>query len=200
MRTRLGKPWSERLRLRDGRELILRPIRAADAKALRDGFQSLTPEEVRFRFLHPMSELTPAQAQDLADIDRRRAFALVLTEPDEFPEPRIGAVARVAINSDTDDAEFAVVVGAELRGHGLATYMLRKLLDWCRRKRVQSMYGDVMVENQAMLDVCKGLGFLRMPQPEEPGMVRVRKILCPSAPGLEAGADDTGESATRSRR
>jgi RimJ/RimL family protein N-acetyltransferase len=176
-RRRLQEPWSELLTLPDGRELLLRPIRRDDADALREGFKSLTPEEVRFRFLHPMSELTPAHALALADIDRRRAFALVLRESDETGKRVTGAVARVAIDDSGREAEFAIVVASPLAGHGLGTYMLRKLIEWCRRKRLHAIYGDVLVENHSMLGVSDRLGFRRLPRPDEPGMVRVYKSL-----------------------
>ena len=36
---------------RDGTPLVLRPIRTSDVEALQRGFDRLTPEEVRMRFL-----------------------------------------------------------------------------------------------------------------------------------------------------
>ena len=55
----LPQRWHERLRLSDGRELMVRPILPVDAEPLRVGFALLTPEEVRLRFLHPLKELSP---------------------------------------------------------------------------------------------------------------------------------------------
>lgn len=176
-RQHLSKRWSERLTLSDGREFILRPICREDAEALREGFKTLTPEEVRFRFLHPIKELTEAHARALADIDPRRAFALVLREPGESLRARIGAVARCAIDDARREAEFAIVVGRELGGQGLGTYMLRKLIQWCRRKRLDAIYGTVLKENQAMLQVAERLGFRRTALPDDPGMIEVRMTL-----------------------
>jgi RimJ/RimL family protein N-acetyltransferase len=171
-RARTGQPWSERLRLPDEREYLLRPIQPEDAEALREGFRTLSPEDVRFRFLHPMRELSPEEARRLADIDRRRAFALVVAEPGEPGRVGGGAVARVAV--DQDEAEFAVVVAPALRGHGLATYLLRKLIEWCRRKRLKAIYGNVLAENTAMLALAERLGFQVEPVPGEPGLRRIR--------------------------
>ena len=75
-------------------ELLLRPIVPADADALRRSFARLSPEEIRLRFLHPITEMTAAFARQLCELDRASAFALVVTEPLPAGEALIGAVAR----------------------------------------------------------------------------------------------------------
>ena len=42
-------PWHEHLRLRNGREVLIRPIRPEDAVPLRAAFVLLQPDEVRQR-------------------------------------------------------------------------------------------------------------------------------------------------------
>jgi RimJ/RimL family protein N-acetyltransferase len=120
-----------------------------------------------------MRELTPAHALALADIDARRAFALVLADPGPPGQARIHAVARVSIDEPTREAEFAIVLVGELAGHGLGTYMLRKLIQWCRRKRLTALYGNVLSDNHGMLTVADHLGFRRTTMPQEPGLLRV---------------------------
>src|SRR5687767_1031000 len=104
-------PWRERLRLRDGRTMVLRPIEPADAAALIEGFKLLTPEEVRARFQHSLNELTPEMARTLTVLDPVHAFALVLAEPGDAGEALVGAVARVSLERERREAEFALIVG-----------------------------------------------------------------------------------------
>jgi RimJ/RimL family protein N-acetyltransferase len=174
---RLDAPWSEQLVLANGRELIVRPIRPADAAMLRAGFAVLTPDEVRMRFLHPVSELTEDAARRLAEIDRRREFALVAAEPLPPGEALIGAVVRASIDDDASDgvrsADFALIVARPLAGYGLGSHLLRRLLQWCRRKRVALVHGDVLADNDAMLKLVERLGFTRAHVPGEAGIVRV---------------------------
>ena len=59
----------ERMRTRDGRELWLRDIEPGDVAALRRCFTRLSPEDIRRRFLHAMSELPMPMAQRLCNID-----------------------------------------------------------------------------------------------------------------------------------
>ncbi|HET9482989.1 MAG TPA: GNAT family N-acetyltransferase [Xanthomonadales bacterium] len=170
-------PWRERLSLRDGRSLLLRPIEPADAPALIEGFKVLTPEEVRARFQHPLNELTPEMARTLTELDPKRAFALVLAEPEDPGSALVGAVARVSLSPDRREAEFALIVGRPLAGQGLGRYLLQKLVEWCRRRGVETLYGDVSNDNTAMLRVAASLGFTREHRHGEAGYVRVTKLL-----------------------
>lgn len=173
----LGKPWCEAIRLQDGRQLIARPILPGDAETLRRSFGDLTPEEIRFRFLHPITELTPAHARELTEVDSARAFALVLVEALPPEAARIGAVARAVIDKGGQDTEFAIIVGREIGGFGLGAYLLGRIAEWSRKKGMRSLYGDVMVENQRMLRLARRLGFRFRVHPHEPQIVRIWRPL-----------------------
>ena len=172
----LGKPWQEELRLPDGRRLWLRPISPLDAEPLRRGFTLLTPEEVRMRFLHPMTELTPELARRLTTIDPKRQFAQVVAEPEEPGEALVGAVVRAAIDTGTKRADFAILVTRFLANQGLGTLLMKQLLRWAKLKRLDAVYGDVLQENTAMLVLAEHLGFRRKAA-DEPGLVRIEKTL-----------------------
>lgn len=169
-----ARAWHRLLEI-DGQSWLLRPIAPADASALREGFRQLTPEEIRHRFLHPLTELTEEHARQLATIDPHREFALVLAEPGPPGASRIGAVARVAIDPESGEGEFAVVVGRPLAGRGLGTYLVRQLIEWCRRKRLPAIYGYALDDNAPMLAIAERLGFTRASVFGEPGIVLLRR-------------------------
>ena len=169
-----GAPWSEYLRLPNGRELIVRPIVPADAPALRAGFQALTPEEVRLRFLHPLAELTDAESRRLASVDPKREFVLVAAEPLPPGEALVLAVARASLREDSArDAEFALIVGRLVAGQGLGKFLLRRLLEWSRRRRLHSLRGTVSLDNTVMLQLAQELGFSRQLVSGEQGTARI---------------------------
>lgn len=171
----------------DGREFVVRPITPADAPVLAAVFHLLTPEEVRYRFLHPIKELTPAMLRQLTEIDRRRAIALVVAEPGEPGTALIVAVGRAAIEKDRRDAEFGIIVGGPLSGRGLGRHLLKRLLHWSRLKRLDSLCGTVLADNTPMLDLAAHLGFSREYVSGEPGLIQVAKVLAPRrAPALTA--------------
>lgn len=173
---RLG-PWTEALTLSNSRELILRPISPLDSAPLRAGFSTLSPEEVRLRFMHPITEMTPDYAHQLTNLQPGREFALVATEPGAPGEALVGAVARLSIDVQSAAAEFALLVGRPLSAMGLGSYMLRKLILYARKRKLKSIFGDVLAENTAMLNLCQRLGFEHHNLAGEHGIVRVLKKL-----------------------
>lgn len=176
-RHHLPQPWHERVVLDDGRELVVRPIDPADAEPLRAAFGLLSREEIRQRFLHLLKELTPEHARRLTTLDPRREFALVVAEPLPPGEALVASVARAAIDGDGRHAEFAIVVWRQLAGRGLGRLLMKKLIRWARLKRLDSLYGDVLEDNGAMLNLARSLGFRREPLPGAPGVTRVRLAL-----------------------
>lgn len=179
-RARRGElPWTEQLTMDDGRSFVVRPIEPADAPVLAEVFHLLTPEEVRYRFLHPVKELTPAMLKQLTEIDRRHAIALVVAEAGAAGTALIGAVGRAATVKGTRDAEFGIVVGRPLAGRGLGRHLLKRLLHWARLKRLETLYGTVLADNAPMLDLATRLGFSREHVSGEPGLMRVAMRLPP---------------------
>lgn len=192
---RRGLPgaWCEQLLLGDGRQLLLRPIRASDAEPMRAGFTLLTPEEVRLRFLHPLRELTPEAAARLARPQPRREWALVVAEDLPPGEGLVGAVVRAAVDDDGRAAEFAIIVSRYLRGLGLGRYLMKRLIRWARLKRLRSLHGDVLDDNQPMLQLAASLGFRREHRSDEPGITQVSLDLgAKTAPVVRSGAGAVG--------
>jgi RimJ/RimL family protein N-acetyltransferase len=175
-RERLGV-WRERLVLPNGREVWLRPIEPRDADALRASFRALSPEEIRLRFQAPLREMSADMARRLTAVDPATGFALAVTEPLPPGEALIGAVVRASIVPGTRRAEFAIIVGRPLAGQGLGFHLMRRLIHWCRAKRLDAVYGDVLVENDAMLRLADALGFERSHVPGDHGLVRIELAL-----------------------
>lgn len=175
-RVHLG-PWREEFTLPNGRRVLLRPIVPEDARALRDGFTTLSAEEVRMRFLHPLNELSEDMARHLTEVDPAHGIALVVAEPLPPGEALIGAVARISLSTDGREAEFALLVARPLAGQGLGTYLMRRLVQWCARRRVTLLYGDVLNENRAMLKLTENLGFERLHLHGDQGLTRVQRVI-----------------------
>ena len=173
-------PWHQELRLSNGRQVLIRPIRPEDAEPLRAAFPLLQPEEVRQRFLHAMSELPPAMAERLTRPDPKGEFALVAAEPLPPGEALVGAVARAAINPGSHDAEFAILVSHYLTGMGLGRHLMRRLVRWAKGRRLERIHGDVLDHNHPMISLAESLDFKREASPDQPSLVRmVRQLRAP---------------------
>jgi RimJ/RimL family protein N-acetyltransferase len=165
-------PWHELIRLSNGREVLIRPIRPDDAVPLRAGFPLLQPDEIRQRFLHAVKELTPEMADKLTRPDPRTEFAIVAAEPLPPGEALVGAVARVSITSGTREAEFAILVSHYISGMGLGRHLMRRLVRWAKGKKLERLYGDVLERNLPMLTLAQSLDFHREAS-DSPGLTRV---------------------------
>jgi RimJ/RimL family protein N-acetyltransferase len=171
-RERLG-PWRELLVMPNQRTVLLRPIDPRDAEPLRAAFATLSAEEVRFRFMHPIKEMTPELAHSLTVLDPTTSFALAVSEPEPPGEGLVGAVARASIDPDSDIAEFALIVARPLSRMGLGMLLMKRIIEWCRRKHLRAVYGNVLTDNIGMLHITDKLGFERHHLRGEGGTVQV---------------------------
>ncbi|WP_082132455.1 GNAT family N-acetyltransferase [Luteimonas sp. FCS-9] len=182
-------PWHEEIRLANGRQVLIRPIRPADADPLRAAFALLEPDEVRQRFLYAKKELSPETALRLTQPNPKSEFVLVAAEPMTPGEALVGAVARAAILPGTRHAEFHILVSHYVAGMGLGRHLMRRLVRWAKGKRLDRLYGDVLEENEPMRALAKSLGF-HQAAGEAPGMIRVSLDLKRQVPeGEGAGSE-----------
>ncbi len=168
-------PTGDILTSRDGTPLSIRPIHADDVAALQRGFSRLHPDEVRMRFLHTLTELPDQLAQRLCRLDPEQEFAFVLVDPPgTADEAEIYGVARAYIDPTTDSAEFALIVQRRFTGQGFGSELLHRVIDSCRARGVHEVWGDVLTENHAMLDLCDEFGFRRESVFHDASLTRVR--------------------------
>ncbi len=160
-----------------GEHLTIRPICADDAPRLDAFFHRLTPEDIRLRFFAAVRELTQAQLARFTrlDYDRDMAFIAVRVATDEA----VG-VARLAHKETPDATEFAVIVRQDVKGKGLGTHLMRRLLDWARLHGVGEVRGEILAENTTMLVFARNLGFALRHLPHDPEIVEASLILSAS--------------------
>jgi acetyltransferase len=147
----------ETVAIAGGRALRLRPVRPEDEPAFLRGFAKLSPQTVRLRFFAPLKEMSHALAARLTQIDYEREMALLLSDPQ--PGGDIYGVVRLMADPDNTRAEFAVVVRDDMTGQGLGTLLIQKIIAYARNRGLGEIFGDVLAENEAMLDLCRRLGF-----------------------------------------
>ena len=165
------KQLEETIRLADGANLLLRPVRPEDGPEFQEMFAKLSPEDIRFRFLHPMKSIPPELSARLTQIDYDRDMALVLVPVDGRRE--ILGVVRISASPDMKKAEFAIVLRRDMTGQGLGSLLLKRIVDYSRDKGIGTIYGEVLSDNRSMLRLAEALGFERRPIKDEPGVMHV---------------------------
>jgi GNAT superfamily N-acetyltransferase len=163
-----SSPQGEQVRTQDDRQLLLRPIEACDVAAMQRCFTRLSPEDIRRRFLHAMSELPAPMAQRLCRIDPALETAYVLMDESVQPAEMRG-VGRIYVDEATDSAEFSVLVEQDWSRLGLGALLMQRLVDDSRRRGLAELWGYVLLENRPMLQLCRELGFVQRMMPDEPG-------------------------------
>lgn len=171
---------TEVMRLQDGRELWLRPIHPADAAPIAGAFELLGDDEVRRRYLHPVKALGLDYLMNLVNIVPGESFAVVAAEPLPPGEALVGALARLTRDPGQDSAEFAILVSHFVAGQGLGKALMRRLLEWAQAHGIRRIWGEVMDDNTAMIELAQSVGFQREPSRESPNLLHVTLDLAPA--------------------
>jgi GNAT superfamily N-acetyltransferase len=164
------------LRLRDGRAVTVRAIRADDADKLQTAIRRLSPESRYSRFFSAMRELTPQLLARATFPDAKRELQLVAVAGSGAEEEIIGG-ARYAATATDGDCEFAVAVVDEWHRRGLARLLLETLMRAARARGFARMEGYILATNAGMLGLAQRLGFATVKSPEGPTVCLVRRDL-----------------------
>ncbi len=159
--------------LRDGTAIATRPIRPEDAPALQEMVARAAPEDLRLRFFQHMRRLPEQLAARLTQIDYDREMAFISFDPAE-PEA-INGVARLMADPDVKTAEYAIIVRTDWKGKGLGYALMNRLLNFAGERGIRTIFGEVLRENEAMLHMARDLGFEAHADPDDPGIVEVRR-------------------------
>jgi acetyltransferase len=165
--------------LRAGGTLAIRPIRPEDAALERRFVNGLSEETRYFRFFYRLHQLTPQMLARFTQVDYDREMALVALAPDAGApggQAFVG-VARYIANPDGESAEFAIVVGDDWQGKGVARGLMERLASCARSRGFARLQGAVLRANQAMLRFTAALGFATADDPEDPDQVMVTLAL-----------------------
>ena len=147
--------------LRDGTALRLRPLRPEDEPLLHDLAAHMSHEDLRLRFFTPVRGLTHAVAARLSQLDYDREMAL-LAERDGMA---LG-VAHFFADPDRLRAEYAIAVRSDWKGRGVGYLLMTRLIDIARQRGIGELVGEVLRENEPMLQMCRELGFAIAPEPQ----------------------------------
>lgn len=147
----------------------LRPIRPEDAPALMDFAQRCTQEDLRMRFHGVLKALTPEFAARLSQIDYDREMAMLACDADDA----IAGVARLSFDPDFDRAEFAIIVRSDLQEHGLGRRLIAWIQAYAAKRGASQLVGDVLLENERMLDLARRSGASVELLSGSPGVARV---------------------------
>lgn len=153
--------WIEKLR--DGRTVLIRPIRKEDATHERNFIAGLSLQSRYFRFGHG-GEVSQEAIDKLTDIDHEREAAFIALVATETGAKQIGA-SRYCLCSDNASAECVVAVSDEYHHQGLGTLLMRHLIEYARAHGVQQLFSVDAANNRSTRGFAAHLGFHRETDP-----------------------------------
>jgi acetyltransferase len=152
--TRYIQPWL----CRDGKSVLLRPIRPEDEPMEHELIAGLSPESSRFRFFYIIKDISHDMLSRFCNIDYSREIAIV-AEANTNGKRRIVGVGRLVIQPGTETGEFATLVTDDYQDIGLGHKLTDVLIGIAQEKGLTGMYGVILKDNNKMVGLARSLGF-----------------------------------------
>jgi acetyltransferase len=157
----------ETVRLRNGDEVLIRPIRPEDEPAHYDLLSRLSPEDTYFRFFGHIGRLPHQQMARFTQIDYAREMAFIAARPANpeagRPTSETLGVVRAIADADNRLAEFAIVVRSDMKRQGLGSMLMDKIVAYCRSRGTARLFGSILRDNRGMLALADAFGFRHRP-------------------------------------
>ena len=154
------KELEEVFLLRNERSVLLRPIRPEDELNLQAFDNSQSKEDRYKRYFAELPQFSHEQMARLTQIDYEREMAFVAVANNAQGDEEILGVVRAQRDPDNTFAEFAMAIRSDLKGIGLGSRMLQKMIDYSRAQGTQQLIGCTMLENAGMANLARKLGFM----------------------------------------
>ncbi len=154
------KKYEWQWNMKDGRDVLLRPIKPEDEPLENNLWKTFSDETQRFRFFSPMrtwSHVTLVRYTNI-DYDREIAIAGILTEQGE--KKMIGVVRMIMEPPDFETAEVAIVIGDPWQGLGLGSKMVDCIIEIAKDKNLETVYGLILRDNDRAIKLFKEKGFV----------------------------------------
>ncbi|MCS7096108.1 MAG: bifunctional acetate--CoA ligase family protein/GNAT family N-acetyltransferase [Nitrososphaerota archaeon] len=152
------KKYETLWRMRDGRHVLLRPIKPEDEPLWLEMFQNFSEESIRFRFFQIIKDTPHEVRVRYCNIDYDRETAIV-AELNEGGSRKILGVVRISLESDGKRGEIAFIVADPWQGLGLGTKMVDYAIEVARDMGVETLYAIILPDNSKAINLLKNMGF-----------------------------------------
>jgi len=144
--------------MRDGRIIILRPIKPEDEPLWLEMFQNFSEESIRYRFFQIIKDTPHETRVRYCNIDYDREIAMV-PELTENGKRKILGVVRVGIEPNGKAGEIAFIVADPWQGFGLGTKMVDYAIEVAKDMKIETLYAIILADNYRAINLMKKMGF-----------------------------------------
>ena len=160
--------------LRDGRAVHIRAVLPTDEAEFVQAFGRMSEDARYMRFMRFVREPNRERLRTALASFPENGIGIVATVPAADGFDIVGS-AVYFLENDRSICEFAITVATEFGGAGLASTLMRALIDAAKARGMVEMVGFVLAANQPMLRLARRLGFSITPDPED-GSVRICRL------------------------
>jgi len=156
----------DRVQLRDGRTVTIRPVLPQDSALQRAFVATLSPATRYRRFHGSVNELPEATLSYMTQVDYASHMALLATTIDSKGREIQVAEARWVRREPPDStqvADFALAVADDWQRAGLGMLLLGKLAASAAAEGIRRLSGDVLVDNHGMRRLLDRNGWYQTP-------------------------------------
>lgn len=159
----------------DNQRFYLRPLNPSDERRLQEFFYSHTKETINLRYNFVPGPMTREKSCDLVSVDQSKDVALAIVRQDGS-KVRIEAVGRYYIYPQQQSCEVAFVTRETNQGKGMASRLLKTMIDIAEKRGLKTMFALVKYNNLPMISVFEQFGFVRSAD-SDPGEIELIKYL-----------------------
>jgi len=156
-------PYSEKYetlwKLRDGRTVLLRPIKPEDEPLWLEMFQSFSEDAIRNRFFEIIADTPHEMRVRYCNIDYDKEMAIVAELTEKGRRKMLGVV-RLCIDTEKKTGELAFIVADPYQALGLGTKMIEHMVEICRDLGLKDIYALMLPDNLRAISLVKKLGFV----------------------------------------
>jgi acetyltransferase len=174
--------WTADLVTRAGDTLHVRPVEPTDEDRLAEFFRHVTSEDLRFRFLTGVREVSHDRIAAMTQIDYRRTMTFLAFDEDRH---MVVAVATLAADPDRVRAEVALTVRSDRKQHGISWTLLDHVVRYAKAEGISVIESLESASNAAAIGLEREMGFVSHACPGDPTVRIVRRVLSEPAAKLE---------------
>src|SRR6218665_2922142 len=158
---------------RSGLGLSIRRVTPDDRALLKDFFDGVSPEDLRFRFLTAMLKVSDEQIAIMVDVDHKQTEDFLAF----IDDGTLVGTAMIATDPSRERAEVAIAVRANFKHRGVGWTLLNHAADFAAATGVKTLEAVESRLNQQAIEVERDSGFTVKAYPDDATLVVVSKQL-----------------------
>jgi len=145
-------------KLRDGRTVLLRPIKPEDEPLWLEMFHNFSEESVHFRVFQIIVNPAHEYSVRYCNIDYDRELAIV-AEIEEDGKRKMLGVVRMNLSPSEKSGEISFIVTDSMQGQGLGSKMVDYMIEIGKDKKLEIINAVMLPDNYKAIKLLREMGF-----------------------------------------